>query len=76
VRKEGESCVTGEEAENGLQRTVKQSSRSKAKNRMWLKLRRSEMKSEQQAEMVSKLYQNEQVDLRNIILETRVVGWC
>jgi hypothetical protein len=42
--------VTGEGAENGLQRTVKQSSRSKAvKQNLWLKqLRKSEMvKSEQ-----------------------------
>jgi hypothetical protein len=31
------TCVTGEEAENGLQRTVKQSSRSKAiKQNLWL----------------------------------------
>ena len=39
------TCVTGEGAENGLQRTVKQSSRLKAaKQNMWLKqLRRSEM---------------------------------
>jgi hypothetical protein len=38
-------CVIGEEAENGLQRTVKQSSRLKAaKQNVWLKqLRRSEM---------------------------------
>ena len=39
------TCVTGEGAENGLQRTVKQSSRLKAaKQNVWLKqLRRSEM---------------------------------
>jgi hypothetical protein len=54
------TCVTGEGAENGLQRTVKQSSRSKATKQNTEQLRRSEMvKSEQQAEMVSKLYQNE-----------------
>jgi hypothetical protein len=50
VRKRRRTCVTGEGAENGLQRTVKQSSRLKAvKQNVWLKqLRRSEMvKSEQ-----------------------------
>ena len=47
--------MTGEEAENGLQRTVRQSSRSETvKDTEYIR------------ERVSKLYQNEQVDLSNI----------
>jgi hypothetical protein len=49
-RRRRRTCVSGEGAENGLQRTVKQSSRLKAVTQnVWLKrLRRTEMvKSEQ-----------------------------
>jgi hypothetical protein len=74
------TCVTGEGAENGLQRTVKLSSRSKAiKQNLWLSSEEDQRWLNQSsiAEMVSKLYQNKQIGLRKIFIqETRVVGWC